>query len=461
VTQIEASHFDEQSAYASVSRFRIDDLHPYIYRTHDGGKTWKLISESLPAEAPVDTVREDPVRKGLLFAGTETSVWVSFDDGDHWQTLQLNLPHTAMRDLWIHENDLIVATHGRSFWILDDITPLRQLAESMVNSDAYLFNPELAYRVRRSTNPDTPIQPDEPTGENPPDGAILDYFFAQPASGPVTLEIVDAQGKLVRRYSSADKPDVSQAELEKQLIPLYWIRMPKILSASAGMHRWVWDLRYPSPASSQHEYPISAVPHDTPRSPLGPLALPGEYTARLTVNGHTFTAPLTVKMDPRVNAPPAGLEQQFNLEMRLAGELTAGTEAVRQAHAVLDQLHKIAQPKGALAKTIKALEQKLGTILGEPASAVAGAASEPTMTRENGAVGTLYGSIGQADAAPTAAQVNAVADSERDLSVVMKRWEEIKKSDLPALNGQLKSKNLPEIDLESKAQTGEAQSDLE
>jgi photosystem II stability/assembly factor-like uncharacterized protein len=462
VTQIEASHFDDQSAYASVSRFRIDDLHPYIYRTHDGGKTWKLISSSLPADAPVDTVREDTVRKGLLFAGTETSVWVSFDDGDHWQSLQLNLPHTAMRDFAIHENDLIVATHGRSFWIFDDITPLRQLAEVKTNSDAYLFNPAPAYRVRRSTNPDTPIPPDEPAGQNPTDGATLDYFLAQPASGPITLEIVDAKGELVRRYSSEDKPEVGQAELEKQLIPLYWVRMPRLLSASAGMHRWVWDLRYPSPQASQYEYPISAVPHDTPRSPLGALALPGEYTARLTVNGHTFTAPLTVKIDPRVSTPPAGIEQQFAWEIRLASELTASTEAVAEAHSLLDQLHKIGnQPKGPLAESIKALEQKMEAILREPTPAAAGAAPEPTLTRANAGVGTLYGAIGQADAAPTTAQINAVADTERDLSVVMKRWEGIKTSDLPALNRQLKNSSLPEIHLDSKGQTNEAQSNLE
>jgi photosystem II stability/assembly factor-like uncharacterized protein len=462
VTQIEASHFDNQSAYASVSRFRIDDLHPYIYRTHDGGKTWKLISDGLPNDAPVDTVREDPVRKGLLFAGTETSVWVSFDDGDHWQSLQLNLPHTSMRDVAIHENDLIVATHGRSFWILDDITPLRQLAESTGNSDAYLFKPAPAYRVRRSTNPDTPIPPDEPTGKNPPDGAILDYFLARPTSSAVTLEIVDAQGKLVRRYSSADKPEVSQAELEKQLIPLYWIRMPKILAASAGMHRWVWDLHYPSPASMQQQYPISAVPCDTPRSPLGPLAVPGEYTARLTVNGNTFTTPLMVKIDPRVNTPAAGLEQQFNLEVRLASELTTSTEAVKQARSVLDQLHKIgSQPSGALAESIKALDQKVTAILKGAAPAVAGAAPEPTLARENGAIGTLYDGVGQADAAPTAAQVSAVADTERDLSAVMKRWEDFKKSDLPALNLQLKGAKLPEIHLESKVSMDEAQTDIE
>jgi photosystem II stability/assembly factor-like uncharacterized protein len=462
VTQIEASHFDDQSAYASVSRFRIDDLHPYIYRTHNGGKTWKLVSGSLPPDAPVDTVREDPVRKGLLFAGTETSVWVSFDDGDHWQSLQLNLPHTSMRDLWIHESDLIVATHGRSFWILDDITPLRQLADSMANSDAYLFKPEPAYRVRRSTNPDTPIQPDEPLGENPPDGAILDYFLAKPASGPVTLEIVDAQGKLVRRYSSTDKPEISQADLEKQLIPLYWIRMPKILSAGAGMHRWVWDLRYPSPASPRHEYPISAVPHDTPRSPLGPLAVPAEYSVRLTVNGHVSTAPLTIKIDPRVHTPQAGLEQQFDLEMRLDSELTASTEALAQAHSLLDQLRKIGtQASGALAESIKTLDQKTGAFLRAPTPTVTGASPEPTLAGENSTLGTLYGSVGQADAAPTQAQITAAAGTEHDLSVVMKRWEEIKKSDLPALNRELKSASLPEINLESKARTDKTQTDLE
>ena len=460
VTQVEASHFDDQSAYASVSRFRIDDLHPYIYRTHDSGKTWKLITGGLPDDAPADTVREDPVRKGLLFAGTENSVWVSFDDGDHWQSLQLNLPHTSMRDLAIHENDLIVATHGRSFWILDDITPLRQLAESMAKSDAYLFKPEAAYRVRRSTNPDTPIPPDEPAGQNPPDGAILDYFLAQPVSGAVTLEIVDAHGKVVRRFSSADKPEVSQAELEKQLIPLYWIRMPKTLSASVGIHRWVWDLHYPSPASLQHQYPISAVPSDTPRTPQGPIALPGEYTARLAVNGNTFTASLTVKIDPRVNTSPGDLEKQFNLEMRLASELTTSTEAVTQARSVVDQLHKLGNQSSAMAESIKALDQKVGTILRGPMPAVPGT-SEPTLTRASAAVDALYTSVGQADAAPTTAQINAAVDTERDLSALTKRWEEVKNSDLPALNRQLKSANLPEIHLESKAPTDETQADLE
>ncbi|HSY64436.1 MAG TPA: hypothetical protein VK829_07550, partial [Terriglobales bacterium] len=365
-------------------------------------------------------------------------------------------------DLGIHENDLIVATHGRSFWILDDITPLRQLADVKADSQTYLFKPEDGYRVRRSTNPDTPIPPDEPAGKNPPDGAILDYLLAQPASGAVTLEIMDPQGKLVRRFSSDDKPEVSQADLEKQIIPLYWIRMQKILPPSAGMHRWVWDLHYPSPVALQHEYPIAAVPNDTPRSPLGPLAIPGEYTARLTVNGHTFTQTFTVKLDPRVNLAPAAIEQQFTLEMRLASELTSTTEAVTEARSILDQLHKIeGQAKGALADSIKALDQRVGMILRGPTPPVAGAPPEPNLTRESAAVGMLYGAIGQADAAPTTAQLNAVAETERELSTVMKRWNEIKTTDLPALNRGLKKANLPEIHIETKVQKEDAGSDLE
>jgi photosystem II stability/assembly factor-like uncharacterized protein len=451
VTQIEASDFDDQTAYASVSRFRVDDLHPYIYRTHDGGKTWKFISSTLPTDAPADTVREDPVRKGLLFAGTESSVWVSFDDGDHWQPLQLNLPHTSMRDLWIHDSDLIVATHGRSFWILDDITPLRQLADSLAKSDAYLFKPEPAYRVRRSTYSDTPIPPDEPMGENPPDGAILDYYLAQPASGVVTLEIVDAQGKIARRYSSTDQPENTQQELEKQLIPLYWIRMPKNLSAAAGMHRWVWDLHYSTPDAPRYEYPISAVPKDTPRSPLGPLALPAQYTARLTVNGHTSAAPLIVKMDPRVNTPPAGIQQQFNLEMRLASELTQSTEAVKEARSVFDQLHKLGgKASGPATDSLKALETKIGVILGKAAPVLPGGGPpQPTLAQENGTVATLYGSIGQSDAAPTAAQIAAATEVERELSPLLQQWDNIKKSDLPMVNQKLHGADLPELRLDS------------
>ena len=454
VTQLVASHFDDESAYASVSRFRIDDLHPYIYRTHDGGKTWQRVTNGLPVDAPADSVREDPVRKGLLFAGTETSVWVSFDDGDHWQSLQLNLPHTSMRDLWIHENDLIVATHGRSFWILDDISPLRQLSDSLARGDAFLFKPALAYRVRRDTNTDTPLPPDEPLGKNPPDGAIIDYWLAQPASGPATLEILDAQGKLVRRYASTDKPEPSEAELGKTLeVPVYWVRPSMILSTEPGMHRWVWDLHYTPPKSDSHGYPISAVPRDTPPGPCGPRALPGQYTVRLTVGGHTYTAPLTIKLDPRVKTPPAGLEQQFRMEMRLAEMMDRNFDSTLQARSIREQLAKLAkQANGSMADSIKALDKKVEDVLGARGGFFAPVSPEVTLERLAGELGGLYGGVDSADAAPTATQTNALPGVERDFAGVMKRWEAIMKSDLPALNRQLRSASLPGIQPERKPQ---------
>jgi photosystem II stability/assembly factor-like uncharacterized protein len=451
VTQIIASHFDDESAYASVSRFRVDDLRPYIYRTHDGGKTWQRITNGLPENAPVDTVREDPVRKGLLFAGTETGVWVSFDDGDHWQSLQLNLPRTSMRDLWIHDHDLIVATHGRSFWVLDDITPLEQLTRSVAQVPAHLFAPEPAYRVRRDTNTDTPLPPDEPAGKNPPDGAILDYVLAEPAARPVTLEILDAHGKLVRRYASTDRPEITQTQLEKQLIPRYWVRLPKILSAGAGMHRWVWDLHYPAPVVTKHEYPISAVPHDTPREPLGPRALPGSYTVRLTADGKTYAALLTVKMDPRVNTSRAALEQQFNLEMRLASLLTDSSEAIFEAESLRRQLEKLSgQARGALAQAIAEFGKKVEAALGSSEGAIGAVLTESTLEHGNSQVDELYGEIDRADAAPTPAQMKAAGKIEQELAATMKHWEELKRRDLAALNRKLRAARLPEIHPEAK-----------
>lgn len=460
VTQIAASHFDDETAYASVSGFRIDDLHPYIYRTHDGGKSWHLITSGLPG-SPVDTVREDPVRKGLLFAGTETSVWVSFDDGDRWQTLELNLPHSSMRDLWIHDDDLIVATHGRSFWVLDDITPLRQISDSMQKAEAFLFKPGAAYRVKRDTNTDTPIPPDEPTALNPPDGAIVDYFLGQPAAGPVKLEILDAQGKVVRRYASTDRPEPTEEELAKQLIPPYWTRMPKILSARAGIHRFVWDLHYTTPLSTRYDYPIAAVPGDTPRVPQGPTALPGRYTVRLTVNGHAFTEPLTVKMDPRVKTPREGLAQMFQLQARLAHLMMESSEGVIEARSAHEQLQKLGgQASGAVAEAISALDKKVSALLGG-GGFFAPPLPKPTLGRVNGEVSALYGELDRADATPTAAQVNATAETEKGFAVVSKEWKDLRTTDIPALNSKLREANLPEIRLESKASEDDESEDIE
>ncbi len=329
VTQIVASHFDDQTAYASVSRFGLNDLKPYIYRTHDGGKTWKLIVNGLPDNAPVNVVREDPVRKGLLFAGTERAVWFSTDDGDHWQSLQLNLPVTSMRDLVVHDNDLVLATHGRSDWILDDITPLRQLAAASKANHAFLYKPEAAYQIPRNTYTDTQLPPEFPAGQNPPSGAIIDYYLKSDARGPVTLDILDSDGKLVRRYSSADKPTpINPGKLN---FPTYWLRPPRVLSAQAGMHRFVWNLHYPNPHVMHPTASISVILHDSPMGPLGPAALPGHYTVRLSVEGRAYVRTLTVRMDPRVKKPMAGLKEQFALAMQLARDMNRTYAALQSA----------------------------------------------------------------------------------------------------------------------------------
>jgi photosystem II stability/assembly factor-like uncharacterized protein len=460
VTQISASHYDEQTAYASVSRFRINDLHPYIYRTHDGGKTWQQITSGLPDFGPVDTVREDLVRKGLLFAGTENAVWVSFDDGDHWQSLQLNLPQTSMRDLWIHDNDLIVATHGRAFWILDNIAPLREAARSIANS-VHLFTPAPAYRIERDTNTDTPLPPDEPAAANPPDGAIVDYYLPAPANS-VAIEILDAQGHVVRRVSNTDKPEITEEELNKQLIPLYWVRQPYALATTVGMHRFVWDLHYTAPASTRHEYPIAAIPHNTPRYPLGPTALPGSFTVRLAVDGKTSTAPLTVKMDPRVKTPAAGLEKKFQAETLMAAVMTDSTQAVLQGRSIQAQLEKLSAEAGASIKdALEASEKKLTALLGAPAGFLAPPSADITLSRVNGEASTLYQQVWQVDAEPTASQMQALTQTEHNGTDVLKRWNDFKAADLPALNRLLRESKVPEVNLQADLYQDEPQIDEE
>ncbi|HTT17664.1 MAG TPA: hypothetical protein VMG82_01885 [Candidatus Sulfotelmatobacter sp.] len=459
VTQISASHFDEQAAFASVSRFRINDTHPYIFRTRDGGKTWQQITNGLPEFGPVDTVREDTVRKGLLFAGTENSVWVSFDDGDHWQSLQSNLPHTSMRDLWIHDDDLIVATHGRGFWILDDITPLRQAAAGLANS-AHLFTPAQAYRIQRSTNTDTPLPPDEPIAPNPPDGAVLDYYLPSAATS-VTLEIVDAKGQIVRRFSNTDKPEISEEELQKQLIPLYWVRAPRQLSTQPGMHRWVWDLHAPSPASMRHDYPIAAIPHDTPRGPLGPTALPGTYQVRLTVDGKSFTAPLIVKMDPRVKTPLSGLQKKAQAEARLSAAMTETTQAILLANSINSQLEKLAQNSDTTRNAVADFQKKLSALVGTSGGFLAPPSPEVTLTRVSGEVSTLYQQIWQVDAEPTSSQIAVLDAAERSAGDVMKRWKEWKTSSLAELNRVLRESHAPEVNVEAPPPQAEVDVDEE
>jgi len=273
-------------------------------------------------------VREDPVRRGLLYAGTERAVYVSFDDGDRWQPLQLNLPSTSMRDLTVHGDDLVVGTHGRSFWILDDLTPLRQLSASVVESPAYLFAPQTAIRIQRDQYTDTPLPPEVPAGQNPPDGAILDYLLPTGASGPVTLGVYDASNRLVRRYSSDELLTVPTQGLH---VPTYWVREPHQLSSAPGMHRFVWDLRYPAPAATSFDYPISAIYHDTPPVPQGRLVMPGTYSVRMTWGGKTYGRSLLVKMDPRVKISQAGLAAQFALEQSITVTMQADFNALKRA----------------------------------------------------------------------------------------------------------------------------------
>lgn len=306
VSLMEASHFDVNTAYAAVNRIRLDDMKPHIYKTHDGGKTWKEIVQGLPDD-PINTVREDPVRKGLLYAGSERAVYVSFDDGEHWQSLRLNMPATSIRDLVIKDDDIVVGTHGRSFWILDDITPLRQISAAMTGQPVILYKPQQAWRVRWSTYTDTPVPQEEPAGENPPDGAVINYYL-QSNAGVVKLEILDSKGQLVRTYTSNDKPYTKP----KDNVPDYWVRPQQILSANAGAHRFSWDMHY-DPLDVEPTFPISAVYKNTPPDPTSPWVMPGTYTARLTVDGKVQSQTFVVKMDPRVKTAVKDLQLQHDL----------------------------------------------------------------------------------------------------------------------------------------------------
>jgi photosystem II stability/assembly factor-like uncharacterized protein len=442
VTQIEASHFDAQTAYISVSRFRIDDLKPYIYRTRDGGKSWSPITAGLPPDAAVNAVREDTVRPGLLFAATEKAVWSSLDDGEHWTSLQLNLPHTSMRDLAIHDHDLIVATHGRAFWILDDISPLRQFKQSLALSEATLLAPATAVRVRRSTGTDTPIQPDEPAGQNPPDGAVIDYYLNKDVSQTLTIDVLDASGAVIRRVSSADPPQFTPEELQRELIPEYWIRKIVPPATTPGMHRWVWDLHYTAPRSVQRGFPISAVPGDTPREPLGPMAAPGIYQVRLSVGKHQWRVPLTVVADPRVTMSAEEFAVQFATTRGLAKTFDESTAALLESRSLRAQLKELSpKASGPLGDQMHSLDTQIAELLesdqGEP--------RRRGLERLNDDVAALYGQINGVDAAPTAVQIEESERVHTDWQSLEPKWRRLHEVDVPALNRGLAKARLPRI----------------
>jgi len=452
VSIIEASHFDAGTAYAAINSFRLDDLRAHIYRTRDFGKSWTEITKGIPAGGASNVVREDPLRQGLLFAGTEGSVYVSFNDGDDWQSLQLNLPHTSMRDLNVHGDDLIVGTHGRSFWILDDITPLRQLYEATAKSDVHVFAPQQAIRFRWNRNPDTPLPPEVPAGQNPPDGAIIDYYLASAAKNPVTLEIFDAQNHLVRKYSSIDKPlDMAKIAAENP-IPMYWVRHDKILSSQAGMHRFVWDMHYPAPESLAHEYPISAIVNDTPRYPLGAFALPGEYTLKLTVDGKSYTQPLTVRMDPRIGTSFADIQKQFHLEHESTVCMKTSFEILSSVRSLRGQLKGRGEKAGksVAGERIATLDKTLADMEGAAQPAFFGvppSGKQPeNLSTLNQHFAALLAVADSADAAPTTQATAMFKELVEDLRRQVIRWVNIRDYEVVALNAELKKAGVTPVD---------------
>ena len=449
VFTIDPGRFDPLTAYAAVNTLRLDDMNPHIYRTHDGGKTWKEIVAGIPGGAPVSVVREDPKRKGLLFAGSETQVYVSFDDGDHWQSLRLNMAASSVRDLVIKDDDLVVGTHGRGIWILDDITPLREIAESsakaLAEREVILFKPEPALRVRWNMNTDTPMPPDEATAPNPPEGAIINYYLKSAASGPVTLEIFGSDGKPVRKYSSTDT--VFTPDPATVTIPPYWFRTLTPLSAAAGMHRFTWDVHYqplPSTDSGQAtapmiggpNLPIAAIGHNTIESPSTPWVNPGSFTVKLTVNGKTYEQPIVVKADPRVKTPALAMQQVYSLSKAMYYGALDTQATARQLRGFRDQIAvRKAQATGSVADALAALDKSLEAIIG-------GATGADTLLGASADLAGVMKSLQGADVRPTTVQLAAITRARTNATRAMGKWAGVKAVELSAVNARLKAAGL-------------------
>jgi photosystem II stability/assembly factor-like uncharacterized protein len=418
VSQVDAGHFATQTAYIAINAIRRDDMRPHIYRTHDGGATWTHVVEGLHPMGPVNVVREDPRQPGLLFAGTERTIYFSLDDGDHWHSLRQNLPPSSMRDLVIHENDLVVGTHGRSIWVLDNIAPLRELAQAVSGDSPYLFAPPLATRVRWNMFSDTPLPPEEPTGQNPPDGAIVDYFLPTDAE-EVILEITSPDGDLLRRFSSADPPEVVDPETLPH--PTYWIRPPQSLGTSAGHHRFAWDLRREPPTGARRQFAIAAVLENTPSGPHGPFVHPGRYTLRLTADGQIQEQALEVRLDPRVEIDDLSLQQQTDFSLRCYLGYLKAQEMRQEVEAEMESAD------GERMADLQALRGQ-----GEPGEPdilydsirAAAADSETVVDLQYKFLWVLY-VLQSADARPTTQTVEAVMSLERSLGDLIQRWEDL------------------------------------
>ncbi|MGE5414886.1 MAG: hypothetical protein ACM3NW_11960, partial [Syntrophomonadaceae bacterium] len=438
VAVIEASHFDANAAYAAVDRHRVDDLAPYVYRTRDGGKTWASAATGIPAGSFVNVVREDPERRGLLYAGTETGVFVSFDDGDRWQPLQLNLPNCSVRDLVVRRGDLVAGTHGRSFWVLDDLSPLRQLDARAAASPVWLFAPRAAVRLHPASFQGTPEPKDEPAAENPPSGAVLDYFLKAAPAGPISIEILDAPGRLVRRYASDDR--VEGPDLQRIQVTEDWVPSPAPPAASAGMHRFVWDLRYPAPPELSRRR----------RGDSGIWAPPGRYTVRLTAAGRTLTQPLVVEKDPRVEASEEDFARQFELARAVEAERLRLAPVLAQAVSLRKQAAALSgRASGDAATALADFRRDLVPVAGPdvPPELFYNLldAAPDSLLRVNAVLARFQQTVESADAAPTPDALAGFAGRREALARGLAAWNAFVAARLPEVNRALRAGGLDEL----------------
>ena len=437
VSLMDASHTDVNTAYAAVNRIRCDDMHPHIYETTNGGKSWTEIVNGLPMD-PINVVKEDPKRKGLLFAGSEKAVYVSFDDGAHWQSLRFNMPATSIRDLVIKDDDLVVATHGRSFWILDNITALRQLTPSLTNTKAILYKPQAAWRVRWNMNPDTPMPQEEPAGQNPPDGSIIDYYLKDNAS-EVQLEITDAKGNLIRRYTDKD----TLYKIPPVNIPLYWIRPQQGLSHEAGSHRFLWDMHY-TPLNVSASYPIAATYMNTAPMETSPWVAPGMYNAILTVDGKASSYPFEVKIDPRVKT-----SQKELLEIRdLALVCYEGRNRCMIALDKTKNLHQqvmalLPKTSGRLTNKLKEMDASLSAL-----EKTNKGSAEFGFDKQSDDFAGLFNLINDTEMPPTAQTKAAVTNAKTKMGILFVKWMDINNKDLKAVNEELRKEGMSVLVLE-------------
>ncbi len=466
IFNMDAGHFDTKTAYAAANTLRLDDMNPHFWRTHDGGKTWTEINNGIAGGAVANSIREDPRKKGLLYAATDTQVWVSFDDGDNWHSLRLDMPAISVRDIQVKDDascmcsDLVAGTHGRGFWILDDVTPLRQAADAAAASNAFLFKPGTAVRVRFATNDPTPWPPEVAAGEYPRPGAVVDYYLPADVSGEVKLEILNPLGKVIRSYTSNDKgrnpdPAIDPAAYNKICQetptaqdcanPLYWIGATQFLKTSAGMHRFIWDMHYdPIPGGGGGGRGgggggNGAVPHRTYAGVNSPWVAPGAYSVRLTANGQSLTQPITVKMDPRVKVTPA-VQQIFTYTTQMETRASTAAAAYKDARALAEKVKARPQSAGNDA-LIKQLEEIAPVVAADGGGgrggrggggggggfgAAAEPAPAPTLANIGGQmVGAVMGMQGS-EMPPTAAQLQACAQQEAAYTALMAKWAALK-----------------------------------